>query len=109
LTFIGFLLSPLSWWNDILINIPLAYVLAFPFGFISKNLFLPMIILFYWLTNILGLFLMHKGLKNMFKEEDKYSKKDLIKDIVFSILYTFIIFLLFYFGILRFPLEYFNP
>jgi hypothetical protein len=107
--FIGFLLSPISWWNDILINIPLAYILALPFGFISKTLFMPMIILFYWLTNILGLILMHKGINKAFKTEDKYSKKDFLKDILFSIGYTCIIFSLFYFGILKFPAEYFNP
>lgn len=49
---IGFILSPLSWWNDLLVNIPLAYVFAFPFGFISKDFFFLMIILGYWITNI---------------------------------------------------------
>jgi len=61
---IGYMLSPLSWWNDIFVNIPLAYVFALPFGFISRNLFLPAMVVGYWITNIIGLALMHHGVVN---------------------------------------------
>ena len=83
---IGFILSPLSWWNDLLVNIPLAYVFAFPFGFISEKLFLPMIILGYWITNIVGFMLMHHGVSDLLsKETEKYTKKEMVKDILISI------------------------
>jgi len=36
---VGFVLSPLSWWNDLFVNIPLAYLFAVPFGFISEKYF----------------------------------------------------------------------
>ncbi|MEI6970215.1 MAG: hypothetical protein WCL44_01745 [bacterium] len=59
---LGFLLSPFSWWNDVFLNIPIAYVLAFPFSLVSKSLFLPALIGAYWITNIIGLLLMHTGI-----------------------------------------------
>ncbi len=65
----GYILSPLSWWNDIFVNIPLAYVFALPFGFISRNLFLPAMVVGYWITNIVGLVLMHHGVVNLFFEK----------------------------------------
>jgi hypothetical protein len=34
---LGFLLSPVSWWNDIFVNIPLAYIFALPFGFMRNR------------------------------------------------------------------------
>jgi hypothetical protein len=105
---IGFLLSPLSWWNDLFINIPLAYLFAIPFWYISKSLFMPMMIIFYWLTNVLGLILMHKGITNIKSEKNSYTKKEFAKDILFSLAYSLLIIILVYFGILKFPTDYFN-
>jgi hypothetical protein len=44
---LGYLLSPASWYNDLFINIPLAYLFAFPFGLISEKLFMPFMIVGY--------------------------------------------------------------
>jgi len=93
------------------INIPLAYVFAIPFGYISKSLFMPMMIIFYWLTNILGLVLMHKGITNIKSKhnvKECYTKKEFAKDIIFSLAYSLLIIILVYFGILKFPIDYFN-
>jgi len=109
LTFIGYLLSPLSWWNDIIINIPLAYAFAYPFGLISRKLFLPTMILGYWITNIAGLILLHRGVKDMVTEEKvKYTKKNFAKDAVISLIYTAVVVVLVKIGWLKFPLEYFK-
>jgi len=109
ITTLGYLLSPLSWWNDLILNIPLAYGFAFLFGLISKNLFYTMMIVGYWLTNIVGLILMHKGAKRMiYKEKGAYDKKELIKDIAISIIYTLIVVALMGLGWLKFPTEYFK-
>ena len=109
LAIIGYILSPLSWWNDIFINIPLAYLFALPFSLISKKLFLPFIIIGYWLTNIIGFILMHIGVKDLIsKKERGYNKKELIKDLLISITYTIIIIVLVKIGWLRLPLEYFK-
>jgi len=106
---LGYWLSPLSFWNDLYINIPIAYLFAFPFGLISKTYFLPAMIIGYWLTNILGFILMHKGATDIVSKEDKgYTKKDLWKDLLLSIAYTLIIVILVKFGVLRLPTEYFQ-
>ena len=41
LIFLGFWLSPLSPWNDLFTNIPIAYVFAFVFSFGVDALFIP--------------------------------------------------------------------
>jgi len=51
LTIIGYVLSPLSWWNDIL--------------------FLPAMVVGYWITNIAGLVLMRYGVVNLVSKEKK--------------------------------------
>lgn len=105
---IGFILSPLTWWNDLFINIPLAYLFAIPFGYLSEDYFLPAMIAGYWLTNIIGFILLHIGLIGIFKKEKKkYTKKQLLKDILISIGYTIIVVILVKFGILRLPSQYF--
>lgn len=106
---LGYILSPLSWWNDIVINIPLAYGFAFPFGLISRSLFLPTMILGYWITNIAGFVLIHHGVKDLVsKEKSKYTKKELVKDITVSIVYTIVVVVFIKMGWLKFPLEYFE-
>ncbi len=68
---IGFILSPLSWWNDLLVNIPLAYLFAWPFGALNERLFLPALVFGYWLTNIIGMLLMHTGFSKAFPGSEK--------------------------------------
>ncbi len=106
---IGYLLSPLSWWNDIIINIPLAYAFAYLFGLISRNLFLPAMVFGYWLTNIAGFLLLHYGVRNMAFTGKKPQRKGwLFRDIAISLLYTGIVIILVRLGWLKFPLEYFK-
>jgi hypothetical protein len=101
---LGYLLSPLSWWNDLFLNIPIAYGVAFLFSLISKNLFAPAMIIAYWLTNITGFILMHKGAKKFIgSEEHKYNKDDFGKDICISILYTLVVVILILKGWLKPP------
>lgn len=105
----GFLLSPLSWWNDLLINIPLAYALAVAANHLVPGHFPMYMILFYWLTNVAGLVLMHRGGELALKEEGGvYSTRALIKDIVISLIYSIVIGGLVVLGILKLPQEYFG-
>lgn len=105
----GYILSPLSWWNDLFINIPIAYGFAFLFGLISKNLFTPMLIIGYWLTNILGFILMHKGTERFLRPgKNAYTRKELTKDLIFSILYALVIVTLIKLEWIKFPTEYFK-
>ena len=106
---IGYLLSPLSWWNDLFVNIPLAYLLAIPFGIVNRNLFIPFIIFFYWCTNILGIMMMHYGIKNIIKSKKKSSfKRKLLKMILWTTLYSILIAVLVILNVIKFPTEYFT-
>ncbi len=108
---IGFLLSPISWWNDLVINIPIAYLFSFLVSLLIKNIFLESMVFFYWLTNILGLFLMHYAINKINKKDlhyIKYSKTSLLKDIIFALLYTLLVVLLIKFNVLRLPVQYFG-
>ena len=102
---IGFMLSPLSWWNDLVVNLPLALAFAWVASFFYKPAFEACVILGYWLTNILGFVLMHKGAQKVLSNEQrKYSRRDLLRDLVISLLYTGLILLLLKVGVLK-PIE----
>ena len=101
---IGFLLSPLSWWNDLFVNFPIAYACACAVNLIFKGAFLAAFIVSYWITNILGFVLLQKGLENTFKddsEKKKYSWKNFLRDALLSLVYTLLIVILVKFGIIK--------
>jgi hypothetical protein len=106
---IGFLLSPLSWWNDAVVNLPLALLFAWLVGLIYRPAALAgspafevAVIVGYWLTNVLGFVLIHKGAQQMLsKGEKKYSRREVIKDLLVSLLYTALIVVLLKLGILK--------
>jgi len=101
---IGFLLSPLSWWNDLFINLPIAYACACLANFIYKGSFLSAFIIFYWLTNVLGFVLLQKGMEKIAKdskEKSGYSWKNFLRDVLFSIIYTLLIVILVKLGIIK--------
>src|SRR6266404_2544564 len=93
---IGYLLSPLSWWNDAFINIPLALGFAWLVGLLYKPAFQPAVVLGYWITNVLGFVLMHKGIERMKVGEERraYTRKSLLRDVAISLIYTAVIVLL---------------
>ena len=99
---IGFILSPLSWWNDLLVNIPISYLIALPFSYFNKQLLLPVTILVYWLTNIIGIVFIHFGTLGLYKKS-KFTKKDLLLNLIFGSVYTLVIALLVKFGVLTLP------
>jgi hypothetical protein len=105
----GYLLSPVSWWNDLFVNIPLAYAFAALVGLVSEDLFLPAMVAGYWITNILGFVLMHRGIKeSVFKRTGAgYSKRELVSDLAVSAVYTIVVVVLVAVGFLRLPAEYF--
>jgi hypothetical protein len=106
---IGFILSPLSWWNDLVVNIPLSYAFAVPFGAVDRQLFIPMFIAGYWLSNVLGFFLMHLGAKNILAKtttNPKPLRKVILQNLGISLVYTLLILALVWLDIVRFPTEY---
>jgi hypothetical protein len=106
---IGYMLSPLSWWNDMFVNVPLALVFAWVVSFFFKPAFGPSLVLGYWLTNVIGFILLHKGAQQVLSNETrKYSRRELLKDIVISLIYTLVIVVLVKFGVLKPIQNYFK-
>jgi len=107
---VGYLLSPLSWWNDLYLNIPIAYVLAWPVGLVDRRLFGPAMMVFYWITNLVGLLLMHRGLRSAVGGESSVGSlwKRVVSDVLLSLGYSAILAVLIYKGIVRLPHEYFG-
>jgi hypothetical protein len=89
LAVVGYMLSPLSWWNDAFVNVPLALAFAWLVSAFYKPAFAAAWVIGYWLTNVLGFVLMHKGAQKMLTEKQKkYSARDLLRDVGISLLYT---------------------
>lgn len=65
--FVGWLLSPLTFWNDTFVNIPLSYICANLFARSGRSDFLLTMLAFYWMSNILGIFMMYLSGKSIFK------------------------------------------
>jgi hypothetical protein len=96
------MLSPLSWWNDLFVNVPIALAFAWIVSFFYRPAFEVCVIVGYWLSNVAGFVLMHKGAQKMLSEIDtKYSWRNLAKDVGISLLYTGLILVLIKAGILK--------
>ena len=108
LTGMGFLLSPLSWWNDLFINLPLALGFAWLVSWFYKPAFEACVILGYWLTNIAGLILMHRGARKMLTPAGTPVRRQWLRDIGISLLYTAFIVVLLKRGVLKPLSNYFS-
>jgi hypothetical protein len=86
LVFIGWLLSPLTWWNDSFINIPIAWLIATLAGLINQKAFIPALFITYYATNIAGIVMMYLGLSKT--AQQGLLKRSIIWSIIVSILYT---------------------
>ena len=83
--FIGWLLSPFTTWNDAFINIPLAYIAASLFFKIFPISFALLVIIFYWLTNGIGILLMYVTGRNTLNEKRLSFKSILVTLLIYSI------------------------
>lgn len=107
--FVGFLLSPLSWWNDLFINIPLALGMAWLVAWAWPAAFEASFIAGYWLTNVIGLVLLSRGAKELLTAQPSpYSLRELAKDALIALLYTGLIVLLLKLRVLQ-PLQTYFP
>jgi hypothetical protein len=107
--FIGYMLSPLSWWNDMFVNVPLALAFAWVVSLFWPSAFGVSCVVGYWLTNVLGFILMHKGAQQMLKEgTSQYTRRELFKDLATSLLYTLLIVALVKWGVLK-PVQNYFP
>lgn len=97
---LGFILSPLSWWNDAVVNIPISYLLSLPFSLIDERLYLPAFIAIYWLTNVVGLVMMHMGARGLLNQAVKHPLRN---SLFISLAYTLLIVVLVLSGLLSAP------
>jgi hypothetical protein len=99
LGFVGFMLSPLSWWNDLFVNVPLAVAFAWLVALIRPSAFMAAAVVGYWLTNVLGFVLMHKGAKIALARDTPAVPvwRRFLVDIAVSLLYTLFIVVLVHF------------
>ena len=98
--FLGWLLSPLTFWNDAFVNIPLAYVLASLFYRRIGVDFLHVVLAFYWLSNALGLLLMFVSAKRIIRDRPSVLREVFILFITIFV-YSAMLILLGRFGILK--------
>ena len=109
LTVVGYMLSPLSWWNDAFVNLPLALAFAWIVSLFYRPAFEICLVVGYWLTNVAGFVLMHKGAQTMAANTPKmYSRHELLKDAGISLAYTLLILVLLKFEVLK-PIRGYFP
>ncbi|MCG3119844.1 MAG: hypothetical protein ALAOOOJD_02381 [bacterium] len=97
---IGYILSPLSWWNDVFINLPLAWLLGTAANFFFPGTFQIGMIGAYWVSNLAGiLFMLWGGSRLLGKQPPQ--KKELWISVAVSLLYTGGIYLLMRWGMVK--------
>ena len=107
---VGYILSPLSWWNDLFVNIPLAYLFAPLVSLASCRLFAPGMVVGYWLTNVAGLFMLHRGGSELLAKPGSPSRRKRIwVDLAIGTGYTALIAMLAFTGILKPPALLLRP
>ncbi|NJK63242.1 MAG: hypothetical protein HC921_11680 [Synechococcaceae cyanobacterium SM2_3_1] len=101
---IGYMLSPLSWWNDLFFNLPIALLLGYALSWLNSDWFLPGTVIGYWISNVVGIVMMQFGAVDMFLgQEKRNTKRDLLVGLGGSTLYTLVIAILVYFHLLNIP------
>lgn len=119
---VGYLLSPLCWWNDLIINLPIAYGFGYVVSLWHSEWFFSAAIVGYWLSNLVGIVLMQIGAKDIIQKstaKKRSLKQELLTGVMTSTAYTFVIVALVYFHILdlsailpidaKFSLAFLNP
>jgi hypothetical protein len=103
---IGYLLSPLCWWNDLVFNLPIAYCFGYICSAFDRDLLLPGSIIGYWLSNIIGILMMQLGAMDVLQKQsqERNLKQELSLGIASSTVYTMIILTLVQLKILDAPI-----
>lgn len=101
---VGYILSPLSWWNDMFINFPLAYAGAWMVSLFYKSAFGASFVIFYWITNILGFLMIHKGVSRVVGKDSSsrpYFRNGFLWDLLAALAYTILMVILVKYDIIK--------
>jgi len=91
--FIGWVLSPFTWWNDAFVNIPLSYLAANLIYYMTRLSFKWLFICAYWSSNIIGLWMIYSSGKGLVVSSKNRTKTVVL--LVFSVaIYSVIVFYL---------------
>lgn len=106
--FFGWLLSPFTFWNDVFVNIPISYLCANIFIRIwpapyhngeGQANFLLTVLVFYWLSNGLGLLIMYASGKNLLTGKKAF--REILLLVITLVGYSLVLVLLQKIGILK--------
>jgi len=98
--FIGWMLSPLTFWNDAFVNIPIAYLCAVLLAKVIKADFLFLTLAFYWLSNVFGVLMMYFSGKSIM--QDKRNRLNALRTLLITVAaYSILIVILNRIGILK--------
>ena len=98
--FLGWILSPFTFWNDAIVNIPIAYICASLFMRLIPGKFLLLVLIFYWLSNGLGLLMMYFCAKNIV-HKGKGIGRDIVTFLITIVVYSIILIALDKIGVLK--------
>lgn len=101
---VGYMLSPLSWWNDLFFNLPIAYGFGLVVSWFRPDWLIPGTVVGYWLSNVLGFVMMQFGASDILQgDRPKRWKRELLISLGSSTAYTLIVVLLLQFHWLETP------
>jgi len=100
LFFIGWTLSPFTFWNDVFVNIPISYLAASLLANFIRARFVLLVLICYWASNILGLAMMYAAGKGIMAE-GRGIFKEVLKLVLTMAAYSAALVILNYMGILR--------
>ena len=109
---LGYMLSPLSWWNDLFFNFPIAYAVGGLVNLVCPGTLIAATVAGYWLSNVIGFILMQVGAGDALfgdtcsaqeNQRPRNLKKDLLVSLGTSTLYTVAVVALLQFHILETP------
>lgn len=103
---LGWLMSPLCWWNDLVINLPLAYGLALVVKQVRPEWFAGALVAGYWLSNVVGIVLMQTSALEVLQEPGDPTKlrRELLWGLASSTGYTLVVLVLVQAGVIHTPL-----
>lgn len=98
------MLSPLSWWNDLFFNLPIALVFGYGVSWIHADWFVPGTVVGYWLSNVLGMVMMQFGAVDILRsDEERNLTRDILLGFGGATAYTISVAALIYFHVLDMP------